>query len=159
MTEVAIRSTKFLQKRYIYVKLQLGFNPVAVVQQYNRQVTQNTHRQSTNTIQQHNNKCDMWYVICWMLQPLYSPRWRREHTTDIPTLMRALRELPDSLRGSQVQKSVVSSSAPSRQHNQMTDKGLRRANALSSPHSVNWSYYGETLGCNINPQQDQTEWQ
>jgi hypothetical protein len=36
---------------YIFVKLQLGFNPVAVVQQYNRQVTQITHKQSTNTIQ------------------------------------------------------------------------------------------------------------
>jgi hypothetical protein len=31
------------------VKLQLGFSPVAVVQQYNRQVTQITHKQSTNT--------------------------------------------------------------------------------------------------------------
>jgi hypothetical protein len=38
------------------VKLQLGFNPVAVVQQYNRQVTHITHKQSTNTIQKHNNK-------------------------------------------------------------------------------------------------------
>jgi hypothetical protein len=30
---------------YIFVKLQLGFNPVAVVQQYNRQVTHITHKQ------------------------------------------------------------------------------------------------------------------
>jgi hypothetical protein len=36
---------------YIYINLQLGFSPVAVVQQYNRQVTQITHKQSTNTIQ------------------------------------------------------------------------------------------------------------
>jgi hypothetical protein len=38
---------------YIIVKLQLGFNPVAVVQQYNRQVTQITHKVQTqykNTI-------------------------------------------------------------------------------------------------------------
>jgi hypothetical protein len=41
---------------YIFVKLQLGFNPVAVVQQHNRQVTHITHKQSTNTIQKHNNK-------------------------------------------------------------------------------------------------------
>jgi hypothetical protein len=41
---------------HIFVKLQLGFNPVAVAQQYNRQVTQITHKQSTNTIQGHNNK-------------------------------------------------------------------------------------------------------
>jgi hypothetical protein len=41
---------------YIFVKLQLGFSPVAVVQQYNKQVTYITHKQSTNTIQQHNNK-------------------------------------------------------------------------------------------------------
>jgi hypothetical protein len=40
---------------YIFVKLQLGFNPVAVVQQYNRQVTHITHKQSTNT-KKHNNK-------------------------------------------------------------------------------------------------------
>jgi hypothetical protein len=36
---------------YIYVKLQLGFNPVAVVQQYNRQVTHITHKQNTKTQQ------------------------------------------------------------------------------------------------------------
>jgi hypothetical protein len=41
---------------YIFVKLQLGFSPVAVVQQYNRQVTHITHKQSTNTIKKHNNK-------------------------------------------------------------------------------------------------------
>jgi hypothetical protein len=29
---------------------------VAVVQQYNRQVTHITHKQSTNTIKKHNNK-------------------------------------------------------------------------------------------------------
>jgi hypothetical protein len=40
---------------YIFVKLQLGFSPVAVVQQYNRQVTHITHKQSTNTVQKHNN--------------------------------------------------------------------------------------------------------
>jgi hypothetical protein len=34
---------------YIYIiKLQLDFIPVAVVQQYNRQVTHITHKQSTN---------------------------------------------------------------------------------------------------------------
>jgi hypothetical protein len=33
-----------------------GFSPVAVVQQYNRQVTHITHKQITNTIQKHNNK-------------------------------------------------------------------------------------------------------
>jgi hypothetical protein len=38
-------------KLCIFVKLQLGFSPVAVVQQYNRQVTHITHKQSTNTIQ------------------------------------------------------------------------------------------------------------
>jgi hypothetical protein len=36
---------------YIFVKLQLGFGPVAVVQQYNKQVTYIAHKQSTNTIQ------------------------------------------------------------------------------------------------------------
>jgi hypothetical protein len=41
---------------YIFVKLQLGFSPVAVVQQQNRQATHITHIQSTNTIQKHNNK-------------------------------------------------------------------------------------------------------
>jgi hypothetical protein len=34
---------------YIFVRLQLGFNPVAVVQQYNRQVTQITHKHNTKT--------------------------------------------------------------------------------------------------------------
>jgi hypothetical protein len=38
---------------YIYVKLQLGFSPVAVVQQYNRQVTHITHRNKAQT--QHKN--------------------------------------------------------------------------------------------------------
>jgi hypothetical protein len=42
----------------IFAKLQLGFSPVAVVQQYNRQVTHITHKQNTNIIQkqQHNTK-------------------------------------------------------------------------------------------------------
>jgi uncharacterized membrane protein len=37
---------------YIYIKLELGFSPVAVVQQYNRQVTYITHKQNTKTQQQ-----------------------------------------------------------------------------------------------------------
>jgi hypothetical protein len=37
---------------YIFVKLQLGFNLVAVVQQYNRQVTHITHKQRKT---QHKN--------------------------------------------------------------------------------------------------------
>jgi hypothetical protein len=41
---------------YVFVKQQLGFSWVTVVQQYNRQVTHITHKQSTNTIQKHNNK-------------------------------------------------------------------------------------------------------
>jgi hypothetical protein len=57
-----IRSRYIYKYIYIYVcvcvcvNLQLGFNPVAVVQQYNRQVTHITQKQSTNTIQKHNNK-------------------------------------------------------------------------------------------------------
>jgi hypothetical protein len=45
---------------YIFVKLQLGFNPVAVVRHYNRQITQITHKQSTNTIQKQKNKQTPW---------------------------------------------------------------------------------------------------
>jgi hypothetical protein len=37
----------------VAIWLQLGFSPVAVVQQYNREVTHITHKQSTNTIQKH----------------------------------------------------------------------------------------------------------
>jgi hypothetical protein len=36
---------------YIFVELQLGFNPVAVVQQYSRQVTHITHKHNTKTQQ------------------------------------------------------------------------------------------------------------
>jgi hypothetical protein len=39
----------------LFVKQQLGFNPVAVVQQYNRQVTDITHKESTNTTTQYKN--------------------------------------------------------------------------------------------------------
>jgi hypothetical protein len=39
--------------KFIFVKPQLGFNTVAVIQQYNRQIT---HKQNTNKIQNHNNK-------------------------------------------------------------------------------------------------------
>jgi hypothetical protein len=35
---------------FILVELQLSFNTVAVVQQYNRQVTHITHKQSTNIL-------------------------------------------------------------------------------------------------------------
>jgi hypothetical protein len=36
---------------YIFVKLQLGFNSVAVIQQYNRQITHITHKHNTKTQQ------------------------------------------------------------------------------------------------------------
>jgi hypothetical protein len=43
------RSKETVLYIYLYVKLQLGFNPVAVVQQYNRQVTHFTQTQYKNT--------------------------------------------------------------------------------------------------------------
>jgi hypothetical protein len=44
---VAVISYRVLLYIYIFVKLQLGFNQVAVVQQNNRQVTHIIHKQRT----------------------------------------------------------------------------------------------------------------
>jgi hypothetical protein len=42
---------------------------VSVVQQYNRQVTHITHKQSTNGVQKHNNK---WHYYSWHIHNIYS---------------------------------------------------------------------------------------